>query len=157
MNALRSRLELRAVFLKTVEVADSRSATETKALWEELLSFIPSLKRTHKLGKAVPQSFSVKLQRKLASTIPPRPIVQVSLDSAHAHFERLCRDGADCLQVFDYQDSHSLMVCCPLVVLRIGLTIVDFRVLVPIKKAATISLYSNSTTALPIWRYDRTR
>ncbi|RDW71406.1 putative MAK10 [Coleophoma cylindrospora] len=107
--ALRSRLELRAVFLKTVEVADSRSATETKGLWEELLSFVPMLKKTHNLGKAVPQSFSVKLQRKLASTIPPRPIVHVSLDAAHAHFEKLCRDGADCLQVFDYRDSHSLM------------------------------------------------
>ncbi|KAL3418683.1 N-alpha-acetyltransferase 35, NatC auxiliary subunit [Phlyctema vagabunda] len=108
-DALQSRLEFRAVFLKTVETVDSRSAAQTNALWNELLSFLPNLKDTKQLAKDVPQSFSVKLQRKLASTIPPRPIVQVSPDAAHAHLERLCQDGAVATEVLDYHGSHNLM------------------------------------------------
>jgi N-alpha-acetyltransferase 35, NatC auxiliary subunit len=110
-DALLCRLQFRALFLRTVETADSRtSSSDMKALWTKLLASLPALKSSTKLGKAVPASFSVKLQRKLASTIPPRPIVQVSDGAAFDHLERLCRDGSVVVEVLDYHDSHSLMV-----------------------------------------------
>ena len=83
---------------------------QVKTLWDDLLKLVPSLKSTTKLGKPVPASFSVKIQRKLASTVPPRPIVEISQEAAFDHFERLCRDGSVAVEVLTYFDSHSLLV-----------------------------------------------
>ncbi|KAA8573598.1 hypothetical protein EYC84_005181 [Monilinia fructicola] len=52
---------------------------------------------------------AVKLQRKLASTVPPRPIVELSQQSAYEHLERMCKDGEVAVDILDYADSHSLM------------------------------------------------
>jgi len=110
-KALGCRLRFRARFLKIVEIAESRTSTNIKDLWIDLLNALPGLKSSTGLGKAVPSSFSVKIQRKLASTVPPRPIVQVSQEAAFDHLERLCRDASVVVEVLKYYDSHSLMVC----------------------------------------------
>jgi hypothetical protein len=110
-KALVCRLHFRAMFLGTVENADSRTSMDIKVLWADLLDLIPNIKSSIKLGKPVPASFSVKLQRKLASTVPPRPIVQVSQEAAFDHLERLCRDGSAVAEVLKYYESHSLIVC----------------------------------------------
>lgn len=109
--ALRMRLEFRAKFLRAVEAADSRTCPDLKSFWNELLEFVPDLNASSKLGKQFPQSFSIKVQRKLASTVPPRPVVQVSQEAALEHFERLCRDASIVVDVLEYHDSHSLLVC----------------------------------------------
>jgi hypothetical protein len=112
-DALKCRLQFRIVFLNAVEMANSRrSFIAIKTVWEELSKFLPELKSSSKLGKSVSNAFSVKIQRKLASTVPPRPIVQVSQEAAYDHFERLCRDAALVVEVLKYYDSHSLMVGC---------------------------------------------
>lgn len=108
-GALSTRLNFRQAFLKTVETIESRSV-DAKQSWRETLSFISDLKSSSKLAKAVPQSFSVKLQRKLASTVPPRPIVVVGQESAYEHLEGMCKDGEIAVDILDYTDSHSLMV-----------------------------------------------
>ena len=109
-DALRSRLQFRARFLRVVEVAASRTAPEVKEMWTELQSSLPETMSSTYLGKPVPGSFSVKVQRKLASTVPPRPIVNVSQDRAFEHLENLCQDAAAAVDVFEYYDSHSLFV-----------------------------------------------
>jgi N-alpha-acetyltransferase 35, NatC auxiliary subunit len=109
--ALLYRLQFRAKFLRIVEVAASRTSPGIKAMWTDLLSYLPQVISSAKLGKSVPESFSVKVQRKLASTVPPRPIVHVSQDRAFEHLGRLCRDAAAAVDVFEYHDSHSLFVC----------------------------------------------
>lgn len=108
-EALTARLIFRHKFLKTVEVADLRSS-DAKMYWREMLLLIPALRSSSKLAKSAPQSFSVKLQRKLASTVPPRPIVELSQQSAYEHLERMCKDGEVAVDILDYADSHSLMV-----------------------------------------------
>jgi hypothetical protein len=110
-KALSCRLIFRAQFLRIVEMADSRTSSNIKELWIGLLATLPDLKASTQLGKAVPSSFSVKIQRKLASTVPPRPIVLVSQEAAFDHLERLCRDASVVVEVLKYYDSHSLMVC----------------------------------------------
>lgn len=110
-DALSSRLQFRAKFLRIVEVAASRTSQAVKEMWNELRSSLPQIVLSAELGKSVPESFSVKVQRKLASTVPPRPIVNVSQDRAFEHLERLCRDAAAVVDVFEYHDSHSLFVC----------------------------------------------
>ena len=109
-NALLCRLEFRIKFLKTVEMADSRTSPELKQLWTDVLDFPSKMKSSAHLGKPFPSSFSIKIQRKLASTVPPRPIVHVSQEAAFGHLERLCRDGSVVVEVLRYYDSQSLMV-----------------------------------------------
>ncbi|KAF7885002.1 hypothetical protein EAF00_010820 [Botryotinia globosa] len=107
-EALSTRLNFRQAFLKTVDTVESRSQ-DAKESWRQTQSFISDLASTGKLAKPVPQSFSVKLQRKLASTVPPRPIVVVGQESAYEHLERMCKDGEIAVDILDYTDSHSLM------------------------------------------------
>lgn len=106
-----ARLEFRASFLGIVEAADSRTSQDAGKLWTELLATLPHLKSSTHLGKPVEAAFSEKLQRKLASTVPPRPIVEVGQDAAFSHLEKLCQDAAAVVKVLQYHDSHSLMVC----------------------------------------------
>lgn len=109
-QALLQRLKMRVAFLTTVLAVDERVAPIIKSAWEVLSNTLPSIRDSHELGKPVPESFSVKLQRKLASTVPPRPIVETSFGDAYDHFSRLCRDGNLAAEILDYKDSHSLMV-----------------------------------------------
>jgi hypothetical protein len=109
--ALKCRLEFRQTFLRTVEEANSRTSVEDiKRHWQNLEATLPILKSSANLAKPVPASFSAKLQRKLASTVPPRPIVDLKWEAAFDHLERLCRDGSVAAEVLAYYDSHSLMV-----------------------------------------------
>lgn len=111
-DALLSRLEFRTQFLKTTELAGSRTSPEIKGLWTDLLALSLKLKSSAHLGTEFSSSFSVKIQRKLASTVPPRPIVHVSQEAAFSHLENLCKDGSAVVDVLRYYDSQSLLVNC---------------------------------------------
>jgi hypothetical protein len=58
----------------------------------------------------MPEAFSLKIQRKLASTVPPRPMVQIPSDDALAHLERLCQDAIDMQQMLDYRGPSNFKV-----------------------------------------------
>lgn len=110
-DALLCRLHFREKFLGAVEEVDSRDSVEKiKEHWSGLQTLLPNLKSSATLGKPVLGSFSAKLQRKLASTVPPRPIVELCWEATCDHLERLCRDGSVAAEVLNYYDSHSLMV-----------------------------------------------
>ncbi|CZT12070.1 probable MAK10 Glucose-repressible protein [Rhynchosporium graminicola] len=108
-KALEYRLKFRLQFLRAVECADSRTSDDTKKNWLDLLAYVPDLKSSLSAGKPFPSSFSAKLQRKLASTVPPRPIIQVSQEDAFQHLEKLCLDASVAIEVLTYYDSHSLL------------------------------------------------
>lgn len=101
-DAIRSRLRLRREFLASVdqdlEILDTRSTDS----FVNCLTYLKTLNETTPLGKAVPEAFSLKLQRKLASTVPPRPIVHIKHADALAHMKRLCQDAIDMQQMLDY-------------------------------------------------------
>lgn len=111
LDALLSRLELRRIFLVATEGPDDLSDLDlARRPWNEGVAILPAIKSTHSFGKPVDEAFSVKLQRKLASTMPPRPIVQLEFDDALGHMSRLFRDGSELIKVLDYADSQSLQV-----------------------------------------------
>ena len=114
VEALSTRLEFRIRFLEAVELADSRTeASRLKSIWLELVQLCHKLNQSTSLGqfgKACPNAFSVKIQRQLASTVPPRPIVEVSQEAAYDHLVHLCQDASDMLDVLNYYDSHSMLV-----------------------------------------------
>ncbi len=116
--ALDARLELRYAFLRAIELTELRGHPEpAKTPWIQMAAVLENIKKTHDLGVPVPEAFSTKLQRHLASTMPPRPIVQLSFDDAYSHWQRLCEDGKEVNAVLKYTDSQTLLVrtCLPLV------------------------------------------
>lgn len=110
-DALDSRLRLREEFLKAIQLSEDRthSADSIKAPWIELERILETINSSHALGTAVPEAFSTKIQRKLASTMPPRPIVQLHFEDTYGHLKRLFGDGREVTDVLAYTDSQSLL------------------------------------------------
>ncbi|KAK3372869.1 Mak10 subunit, NatC N-terminal acetyltransferase-domain-containing protein [Lasiosphaeria ovina] len=108
--ALDFRLELRTAFLRAIELSELRSNPESLSLpWTQMKAIWEPIDKSCHLGTPVPGAFSTKIQRRLASTMPPRPIVQLSFEETSGHFRRLFTDGAEVLKVLNYSDSQSLL------------------------------------------------
>jgi hypothetical protein len=150
------RLKFRIAFLTAVSLADQRDMTLSKEAWDELVALLPGVSISHELSKPVPDAFSVKLQRKLASTVPPRPVVTIAFEAAYKHLERLCHDGRALAEILNYHDSHSLMVCIELS-RRTIISVLKFSdICHPIsdQKAAAFSIYPHLVTILHLRRHD---
>ncbi|KAI1780273.1 Mak10-domain-containing protein [Hypoxylon cercidicola] len=109
--ALDLRLELRIAFLRAIDLATLRKANpdSLKMPWIQMSGLIEHINKQHSLGKPVPEAFSTKLQRGLASTMPPRPMVQPSFEESYGHFKRLFQDGVDIMDVLKYAEPQSLL------------------------------------------------
>jgi N-alpha-acetyltransferase 35, NatC auxiliary subunit len=112
-TALDHRLELRIAFLRAIDLMALRKSNpdSLKMPWLQMQGLLEHINKQHPLGKPVPQSFSTKLQRRLASTMPPRPIVQLTFEETYGHFKRLLQDGVDITDVLKYSDPQSTLVC----------------------------------------------
>lgn len=110
-DAIRCRLVFRHEFLSALdqdlEILENRSTQN----FESCVSQLGPLTESVSLGKPVPEAFSLKIQRKLASTVPPRPMVQITSDDALAHLKRLCQDAIDMQQMLDYRGPSNFKVC----------------------------------------------
>ena len=141
-DALLNRLRLRKTLLSAVQpdgILDHKRAWP----WERCLEIIPTLSRTHKLGVSSEDSFSIKIQRKLASSVPPRPIVKISFDETLARLSAVCQNGKDAYQVLDSQSGTCLLVCnfWTLVCNRdLAELLLDVRHDIPLPKARTLRL-----------------
>ncbi|KAK4226484.1 putative MAK10 subunit [Podospora fimiseda] len=108
--ALGFRLELRSAFLRVIELSDLRSDPDSLSLpWSQMKSVWEAIEKSRHLGTPVPEAFSTKIQRRLASTMPPRPIVELSPDETYKHFKKLIADGIAVLDVLKYEDTQSLL------------------------------------------------
>lgn len=111
VRALDCRLELRTAMLRALELAELRANPESLKLpWKQATYVWENVNQSHGLGKPVPEAFSTKLQRRLASTLPPRPIVQLSFEETYINFRGLLEDAIEVNNVLRYTDSQSLLV-----------------------------------------------
>ncbi|KAI5926060.1 Mak10 subunit, NatC N-terminal acetyltransferase-domain-containing protein [Camillea tinctor] len=109
--ALDLRLELRIAFMRAIDLSTLRQANpdSLKMPWIQMRGLMEHIEKNHALGKSVPEAFSTKLQRRLASTMPPRPIVQLSFEECYGHFRRLFQDGIEVTDVLKYSEPQSLL------------------------------------------------
>ncbi|CAK7211648.1 N-alpha-acetyltransferase, non-catalitic subunit [Sporothrix eucalyptigena] len=108
--ALEARLDFRETFLTAMELAELRIQPDSlKVPWTQMATAIKNIQSSHDLGIAVPAAFNTKMQGLLASTMPPRPIVQPSFEEAIQNWSRLCVDGAEAVDILRYQDPQSLL------------------------------------------------
>ncbi|GKT47060.1 N-alpha-acetyltransferase, 35 NatC auxiliary subunit [Colletotrichum spaethianum] len=109
VDALHTRLLFRYTLLAAIDHTQYRTDPDRiRSPWKEAQDMLPTIKSTHALGKPVPEACSAKLQRKLASTMPPRPIVEISFDDAFGHLTKILSDGLEVVGVLDYTDSICL-------------------------------------------------
>ncbi|OJJ50594.1 hypothetical protein ASPZODRAFT_106353 [Penicilliopsis zonata CBS 506.65] len=109
-KALRVRLLFRRDFLTALEQNSKVLQTRSTKHLSSCISHISALEKSSPLGQAVPEAFSLKIQRKLASTVPPRPMVNISIENALSHLRRLCQDAIDIQQVLEYSCPYNVMI-----------------------------------------------
>lgn len=109
-DAIKCRLRFRYDFLAAVEQDIGVMETRSSEHFVACLKLLPTLKESFDVGKPVPEAFSLKIQRKLASTLPPRPMVNVSPEDAMEHLTRLCEDAIDLSEIIDYRGPYNLKV-----------------------------------------------
>ncbi|KAI0025853.1 Mak10-domain-containing protein [Xylariomycetidae sp. FL0641] len=109
--ALDMRIELRMAFLRAIDLGMllGVNVDTLKMPWIQMKGLMERIEEQNSLGKPVPEAFSTKLQRRLASTMPPRPIVRLSFEECSGHFKRLFQDGHDVSDVLKYSDTQSLL------------------------------------------------
>lgn len=106
-EAIEKRLRFRRSLLKALE----ENTRPLKGRMKSSLSCIPLLqdiRDTTSLGIPVDASFSTKIQRALASSVPPRPMVIIKFTDAISHFQLLCNDAADVDQILETESSEDL-------------------------------------------------
>ncbi|KAF1952010.1 amino-acid N-acetyltransferas-like protein subunit Mak10 [Byssothecium circinans] len=88
--AIITRLNFRKSFLLALDI--DLPLDRLSSYWPPVVGSLSSIQETHALGQPVPGAFSTKLQRRLASTVPPRPIVELDFTDALEKLKQLCTD-----------------------------------------------------------------
>lgn len=97
--AIIARLQFRKDFITALDLDCPLDLLSN--YWPPILQNITAISSTHQLGKIVPGSFSTKIQRRLASTVPPRPIVELEFKDA---LETLKQLRTDCEEATRFAD-----------------------------------------------------
>ncbi|KAK8191131.1 Mak10 subunit, NatC N-terminal acetyltransferase-domain-containing protein [Phyllosticta capitalensis] len=93
VDALVSRLELRTALLQVT--SPEIPLDQTQDGWNDVADIIRKVEETHSLGRPVKEAFSSKIQRRLASTVPPRPVVELDFALACRILNELCQDNLE--------------------------------------------------------------
>ncbi|KAI4272703.1 MAG: hypothetical protein LQ337_005116 [Flavoplaca oasis] len=112
-RAILARLTLRQQILRAMELELILEKDNRIQLWKNCMDLLPEIHQTQRLGTPVKEAFSVKMQRKLTSSVPPRPMVEITFEDAHEFLNNLCRDAADVYHVLDYHGCSNLLVDAP--------------------------------------------
>jgi hypothetical protein len=70
--------------------------------WKTIPHMLPRIQKTHALGRSVPDAFSSKIQRRLASTVPPKPMVEKIFSNAISNLEQICKNCEDALRIITF-------------------------------------------------------
>lgn len=107
-QAIHVRLDFRMDVLEMLmHHADGR--TPPKSLFSFLHEYLTEQQKTQSFGKPVEGAFSTKLQRRLASTVPPRPMVTVSMDEVWSFWTQMLNDCENVFSVQVAESSHDLV------------------------------------------------
>ncbi|MBE3047152.1 hypothetical protein IMZ48_32440 [Candidatus Bathyarchaeota archaeon] len=111
-DALEARLQLRLKHLGAkIASQDTDDVRGIKKAWSEANSALQKLRGCLEVPTTqVEESFDARIQQKLASTMPPRPIVNLSREDALGHLGRLIEDNLQAADVVQYSDPESLLV-----------------------------------------------
>ncbi len=132
-SELKAAMQKRLLFRRCILKALEQDTGPLKARSKSSLLCIPLLqdiKNTSRLGVTINEAFSTKIQRSLASSVPPRPMVTISFSNALSHFETLCNDAADVDQILETETSEDLSTAIKVFMSRVPQPSVYIRSLV---------------------------
>ena len=109
-KAIALRLELRKHLLQAFAPDLSVIEVKTNVSWKSAESLLSTFSSTNHFGIKVEDAFSAKVQRRLASSIPPRPVVNISFHDADQYLARLCQHGTEVARVLEYHGGNHLLV-----------------------------------------------
>jgi len=113
-NAFKYRLLLRKSLVLVFSSETKEWSPETTEVWDTSLDRVKKVEETYKVGRAVPAAFSISVQRKLASQVPPRAMVNYPFMDAISDLKKLCAEGKDILKILNFEGSTNLVVSiCP--------------------------------------------
>ena len=114
-NALIIRLEFRKAITEAVSLEDETLDQGKTVIWRTCSSHLPGLSQTAHLGTPVAVAFSAKIQRRLASSVPPRPVVDISFNDAMVFLESLCHHAEAAYRVLKCTSASQAIVCFPFI------------------------------------------
>ncbi|KAL9060814.1 MAG: hypothetical protein Q9206_000860 [Seirophora lacunosa] len=113
-DGLRKAISVRLTLRRRLLIAMGSDLSPDKdaqiRCWKHCSELLPALIETRVVSKPVKAAFSIKIQRRLVSSVPPRPMVEATFDKTHAFLANLCRDAADVYRVLDYHGSSNILV-----------------------------------------------
>ncbi|KAL9588484.1 MAG: hypothetical protein Q9203_002705 [Teloschistes exilis] len=107
--AIVTRLNLRRRMLNAVASDLDLSKNTQIQKWMQCTELLPKLHESRPVAKPVKEAFSIKIQRRMASSVPPRPMVEIDFEDAHTFLRHLCRDAADVYNVIEYRGSSDIL------------------------------------------------
>ncbi|KAL8632754.1 hypothetical protein Q9189_001459 [Teloschistes chrysophthalmus] len=107
--AIVTRLNLRRRMLDAVASDLDLSKNSQTQKWMQCTALLPKLRESRPVAKPVKEAFSIKIQRRMASSVPPRPMVDIDFEDAHTFLRHLCRDAADVYNVIEYHGSSNIL------------------------------------------------
>lgn len=109
-EALLTRLDIRYSFLQLFQRCATGERSKSKHL-DDLSRLIEQIETTTTIGRPVAsEAFTLKIQRRLASSVPPRPMVVIERDKAFPYLRQLIVDTITAFQVLDVSFSGDLLV-----------------------------------------------
>jgi hypothetical protein len=99
-DAIRLRMVSRILLLRAM--ATEEDIDDKLNFWRDLPASIIEIQSTHSLGQPVTESFSPKIQRRLASTVPPKPMVELSFEDAATKLEQMCKDCQEAVKIVKF-------------------------------------------------------
>jgi len=112
-SALKGRLSHRLAMLRgfSLGVEQYHSYKDIPSPpWESCISLCTQIEESHNLGKPVEEAFSTNVQRRLATTVPPRPKVDMPFADAIANLKRMCQEMMEIMKVLDYVSPGNIIV-----------------------------------------------
>lgn len=79
--------------------------------WVKSRELVELVQKTHEVGQPVAEAWSTSVQRKLASQVPPRPIVDIPFEQAMTMLKQLCDEMIDIPRILKFETANNMMVC----------------------------------------------
>ncbi|EZF34210.1 hypothetical protein H109_03102 [Trichophyton interdigitale MR816] len=106
--ALLDRLSFRRHILEYLSLDLVLTQSRSTRSLASTLGRIDLIQKSLHLGKPVEDAFSGKIQRRLASTVPPRPIIKIEPQDAISYLKRFCQDAIDLQEILDSDSAFTL-------------------------------------------------
>ncbi|KAL8718478.1 MAG: hypothetical protein Q9225_004392 [Loekoesia sp. 1 TL-2023] len=108
-KAIVTRLTLRQRLLDAMEFDLSSDKEAQIRCWKHCSELLPQLFETHRVEMSVHEAFSIKIQHALASSVPPRPMVDISFIDAYEFLGHMCRDASEVYHILGCQASSNIL------------------------------------------------